>query len=86
MSRYIPPEVAVAEKQGFSAPDASWFKGESMDYVRREIMSPRARLFDYLDREAVCALVDEHLEGKQNRRLLIWSLLSFEWWLRTFLA
>ncbi|HMK38895.1 MAG TPA: asparagine synthase (glutamine-hydrolyzing), partial [Bacteroidota bacterium] len=33
MSRYIPAEVADAEKQGFSAPDASWFKGESMDYV-----------------------------------------------------
>ncbi|HTY58041.1 MAG TPA: asparagine synthase (glutamine-hydrolyzing) [Bacteroidota bacterium] len=85
MSRYIPAEVADAEKQGFSAPDASWFKGESMDYVRREIMGPRARLFEYLDRKPVCALVDEHLEGKQNRRLLIWSLLSFEWWLRTFM-
>ena len=31
------------------------------------------------------ALVDEHLEGRENRRLLIWSLLSFEHWCRTFL-
>ena len=85
MAKYIPREVAEAEKQGFSGPDGSWFKGESMDYVRREIMGPRARLFDYLDRNAVCGLVEEHLDGRQNRRLLIWSLLSFEWWLRTFL-
>jgi len=25
--------------------------------------------------------VDEHLEGKQNRRLLIWSLLNLEEWM-----
>ncbi|HTO94434.1 MAG TPA: asparagine synthase (glutamine-hydrolyzing) [Bacteroidota bacterium] len=86
MAKYIPRDVAEAEKQGFSGPDGSWFKGESMDYVRREIMSPKARLFEYLDREAVCGLVEEHLDGRQNRRLLIWSLLSFEWWLRTFLT
>ena len=85
MAKYIPRDVAEAEKQGFSGPDGSWFKGESMDYVRREIMGPRARLFEYLDRDAVTGLVEEHLDGRQNRRLLIWSLLSFEWWLRTFL-
>ncbi len=28
MSRYIPDQITSAEKQGFSAPDASWFKGE----------------------------------------------------------
>jgi asparagine synthase (glutamine-hydrolysing) len=29
--------------------------------------------------------VNEHLNGQKNRRLLIWSLISFEWWCRTFL-
>ena len=86
MARYIPAEVIEADKQGFSAPDASWFKGESIDYVRREILDSRARLYDYLDREAVRGLVNDHLEGRQNRRLLIWSLLSVEWWLREFMG
>jgi asparagine synthase (glutamine-hydrolysing) len=85
MSRYIPAEIANSEKQGFSAPDASWFKGESMDYVRREILDPRARIYDYMDYEAVHSLVDEHLTGVQNRRLLIWSLLSFGWWLKNYI-
>lgn len=86
MARYIPSEIANAEKQGFSAPDASWFKGESIDYVRRQILDGRARIYEYLDREAVRALVEEHLEGRQNRRLLIWSFLSIEWWLRRYLG
>lgn len=86
MGLYIPDEIANAEKQGFSAPDASWFKGESIDYVRREILDGKAHLYEYLDRKTVNDLVMDHLEGRQNRRLLIWSLLNFEWWLRKFIA
>lgn len=78
MGRYIPPQVAEREKQGFSAPDASWFKGESIDYVRRRLLNERGRIYDYLDRGTVKSLVDDHLEGRQNRRLLIWSLLNLE--------
>jgi asparagine synthase (glutamine-hydrolysing) len=86
MKRYIPPEIADGEKQGFSAPDASWFRGESIDYVRRELLDGRSKLYDYLDRGSVRSLVEDHLEGRENRRLLIWSLLSFEWWLREFMG
>jgi len=85
MERYIPAQIANAEKQGFSAPDASWFKGESIDYVRRLLFNSNARIYDFLDRDAVQRLVEEHFEGKENRRLFIWSLLNFEWWCRHFL-
>ncbi|NLG36036.1 MAG: asparagine synthase, partial [Lentisphaerae bacterium] len=86
MARHIPPEVAAAEKRGFSAPDASWFKGESIDFVRRTLLSPQARIYEYMDHRAVAGLVQDHLDGRQNRRLLIWSLLNFEWWLKTYMA
>lgn len=85
MEHYVPLEIANQEKQGFSAPDASWFRGESINYVRQMLYDGKARIYDVLDRSAVQMLLDEHLSGKQNRRLLIWSLLSFEWWLRNFI-
>ena len=78
MNRYLPTEVTHAEKQGFSSPDASWFKGESMDFVKRTLFNPNARIYDILDRQVVVTLVEQHLRGDQNRRLLIWSLLSLE--------
>ena len=40
-----------------------------------------ARIYELLDRESVQALVKQHLDGEQNRRLLIWSLLNVEQWL-----
>ena len=85
MERYVPAEIATGIKQGFTAPDGSWFKGESMDYVRRVLFAPDACVYEFLDREAIGRLVTDHLEGKQNRRLLIWSLLNLEQWCRTFL-
>ena len=82
---HLPTEAVEAVKQGFSAPDASWFRGDSIDYVRRLILDPKARIFDYLRFDTVSGLVHEHLSGHQNRRLLIWSLISFEWWLQLFI-
>lgn len=84
MERHIPSAITDREKQGFSAPDASWFKGESIDYVRRKLYHGHPRIYEFLDGNAVKGLVDEHLEGKQNRRLLIWSLLSLEKWMESF--
>jgi asparagine synthase (glutamine-hydrolysing) len=81
MRRYVPVEVAMAKKQGFSSPDASWFTGDSIDFVRRRLFSRRARIYDLMDRDLIQSLVGEHLEGKTNRRLLIWSLLNVEEWL-----
>jgi asparagine synthase (glutamine-hydrolysing) len=81
MGKYIPQDIARAEKQGFSAPDASWFKGESMEFVRRKIMNPKSPIYELFDYRSVAGLVDDHLQGTSNRRLLIWSMLSFEEWL-----
>jgi asparagine synthase (glutamine-hydrolysing) len=81
MRAYIPQDIATAVKQGFSAPDASWFKGESIDYVRKQLLDGAPRIYAYLDRETAHGLVNEHLAGQHNRRLFIWSLLSVENWI-----
>lgn len=81
MQRYIPEEITRAEKQGFSAPDASWFKGDSIEFVRRTLLNGDARIYRLIDRDVVQQLIQEHLTGTQNRRLLIWSLLNVEQWL-----
>ena len=84
MQRYIPQEVVEREKQGFSGPDASWFKGQSMEFVRRIIFDDGAEIYRHLDPAPLRALVNDHLEGRENRRLLIWSLINVEHTLRMY--
>jgi asparagine synthase (glutamine-hydrolysing) len=76
MERYIPSAVTTREKQGFSAPDASWFKGESIDYVRSELLNNKSPLTQFFAKDSMTSLVNDHLDGKVNRRLLIWSFLN----------
>jgi asparagine synthase (glutamine-hydrolysing) len=85
MSSYIPADISNAVKRGFSAPDASWFKGESINFTRQILFNESAKIYDILDYKSVIDLIHEHLSGKQNRRLLIWSLLNFELWLEHYL-
>ncbi len=85
LEQYVPRDYATSIKQGFSAPDASWFKGESIDYVKGLLFDHKARIYDYIQPATAQALMEEHFSGRQNRRLLIWSFLCFEWWLKTFM-
>lgn len=85
MARYIPEEITAATKQGFSAPDASWFRGDSIDFVRRTLFESNSPLYDFLDRETVHAIVQRHLDGEENRRLFIWSLLNVHSWMEQVL-
>ena len=83
MSSYIPEEITSSEKQGFSSPDSSWFKGESIDFVKDTLYTNDSLIFDILDKKSILDLVDDHLNGKENRRLLIWSLLNTEAYLQS---
>ena len=83
--KYVPDTIISATKQGFLSPDASWFKGQSIDYVRQTLLDGQPHLYKVLDRKAIGRLVNQHLDGKKNRRLLIWTLLNIESWLNLYI-
>jgi len=85
LGRYVPSELINQTKQGFSGPDASWFRGESINYIKELLLDKKANIFNYFNYDTVKNLIEEHISGKQNRRLFIWSLLCFEWWNRIFI-
>lgn len=81
MKRYIPDEIAQAEKKGFSSPDRSWFKGESIQFIKQRFFDRKAKIFNVLDHNMIETLLMQHFSGDQNRRLLIWSLLNVDFWI-----
>ena len=79
-SRYLPAEITQRRKQGFSSPDASWFRFELESFLRGRLLSESSSLRGILDLDVVEDLIDQHVRGIENRRLLIWSLLNLEAW------
>ncbi len=84
MCRYLPEEFTNQPKQGFSPPDENWYRGPSMDYIKSVLFDKRAAERPWFDQDFVRQTLGDHFEGRQNHRLLIWSLLSLEWLQRHF--
>lgn len=80
----LPEEYTGAVKQGFSSPDSSWFKGESLAYVADMLLTNEPEIYRWLDKSASQDLLREHLSGNTNRRLLVWSLLNTEHFIHQF--
>jgi asparagine synthase (glutamine-hydrolysing) len=85
MRGIVPDEILDRKKQGFSPPDQSWYRGPTMGYIREILLNEKTLSRGFFKPESMQQIVSEHTEGKVNHRLLIWSLLSFEWWNRIFM-
>ncbi|MDA7531542.1 asparagine synthase (glutamine-hydrolyzing) [Akkermansiaceae bacterium] len=85
MQGFIPESIINRKKQGFSAPDESWYRGENADYIKELLLSQETLSTKYIQREYIEKVVNEHLQEGINHRLLIWSFMNFEWWCRIFL-
>jgi asparagine synthase (glutamine-hydrolysing) len=85
MCELIPDKIVNRKKQGFSAPDESWYRGENAQYVKDLLLSGKLACADYINKEYIEKIVNEHIDQRINHRLLIWSFLNFEVWCRTFL-
>jgi asparagine synthase (glutamine-hydrolysing) len=81
----LPDEIIDKPKQGFSPPDESWYRGPTMEQIRSLLLDRRTTERGYFQPAALHRVLDEHEAGRRNHRLLIWSLLCFEWWNRLFI-
>lgn len=85
MMDFMPEKIINRKKQGFSAPDESWYRGENAEYVKELLLNKKTVSSEYINEKFIRRIVDEHINKKINHRLLIWSLMNFEHWCRIFL-
>ena len=85
MSDFIPDEITNRKKQGFSAPDESWYRGENAKYIKELMLSKNTISTKFINKAYINKIVKEHLDDGINHRLLIWSFMNFEWWCKIFL-
>jgi len=85
MHDFLPEKIIKRKKQGFSAPDESWYRGENAEYVKDLLLNSDTLSTEFINRSFIEKTVNEHINHKINHRLLIWSLMSFEMWCKKFL-
>ena len=49
MRSILPQDITSAEKQGFSSPDASWFKGDSIEFVKKRLLGRNNNYGQFMD-------------------------------------
>lgn len=81
LSRYLPREVTGRPKHGFRVPLTSWFRGSMADELRERTGALGDQLGGILPRGAVEAMVDDHIAGKAEHSIRIWTLLALDNWL-----
>jgi asparagine synthase (glutamine-hydrolysing) len=85
MTGFLPQNIINRKKQGFSAPDESWYRGENAAYIKELLLNQKTVSAEFINPEYIRRIVEEHTEKHINHRLLIWSFMCFEWWCRLFL-
>lgn len=85
MKDILPERIVNRKKQGFSAPDESWYRGENAAYVKELLLGKNIASAEYINPDYVKKIITEHCDHHINHRLLIWSFMCFEWWCRLFL-
>lgn len=81
---FLPERLADKRKQGFSAPDRTWYQGRSLEYVREILLDRMTLSRGIMSPVFIERTIKEHADGEADHRLLIWSLLCLEWWQRVF--
>jgi asparagine synthase (glutamine-hydrolysing) len=83
--RHLPANIVDRKKVGFRVPLDEWFRGGLKDYVHDLLLGRDAFVSRYLKRAPIEAMLQDHMRGRRNEELRLWTLLGFEVWQRTFL-
>lgn len=81
----LPEEVLTRRKQGFTPPDATWYRGPLKPYIESILLSEECLSRGIIQPDALKKTLAEHQSGEHNHRFLIWSLMCLEIWQRHFL-
>lgn len=76
----LPEEIIHRKKMGFAAPMAHWLRGAFGKQARSTVMG--SALFDrgYFSRQHVADLFSDHLSGRRDNALHLWTLFNLAAW------
>jgi asparagine synthase (glutamine-hydrolysing) len=85
MQGRLPDDIIHRPKKGFNMPVAYWLSGDLKDLMLdllSESFIDRQDIFEYA---YIKQLIEEHFQRRRDNRKLLWTLLMFQLWYRSYL-
>ena len=84
MERLLPKEIIYRKKAGFPTPISKWIAQDLRKPISEILCDTGAGDHGFFDRKLVKRLLDEHVSGRENHERLLFPILNFDLWHRTF--
>ncbi|GIA87696.1 asparagine synthase (glutamine-hydrolyzing) [Vibrio cholerae] len=79
--RHVPREMIERPKKGFSVPLGQWLRGPLKDWAEALLNKQRLEQEGYFNSVIVRRVWSDHLQGRRDHSLKLWSILMFQAWL-----
>lgn len=82
---FLPPSIINRPKRGFAVNVVDhWFRDAMNTRIVENLTDRGSKMYQYLRPEAVRSLFEQHASGRENHHKVLFSLVVFEEWLRTY--
>ncbi len=85
LNKYVPKEFVERPKMGFGLPLDIWMRGLLRDYVDSMLGEQVIKDDEFLNSVSVTKIWQEHLSGKKNHQHVLWNIIMFQAWKKTWL-
>jgi asparagine synthase (glutamine-hydrolysing) len=79
--RHVPREMIERPKKGFSVPLGAWLRGPLREWSESLLDEHRLQREGFFEIIPIHKLWNEHLTGRKDNSLKLWSILMFQAWL-----
>ena len=77
---FLPDKIVDRKKVGFRVPLDAWFREGLREFAGDLLLSSNSFVSEVFDRSVIDALLQDHLTGRRNEELRIWTLMCLEVW------
>ncbi|HNU01164.1 MAG TPA: asparagine synthase (glutamine-hydrolyzing) [Acidobacteriota bacterium] len=82
---FLPLSVRKRRKMGFGVPIIQWLRGPLRELAYDTLTSQRAIQRGIFNKSTVSAMLDDHIQGRQDYAGKLWALLILELWYREWI-
>jgi asparagine synthase (glutamine-hydrolysing) len=83
--QWLPKAITDRKKVGFDSPVGQWFKDELRPFLATFLAPQEVARSGLLDPAAVQQVINDHLAGKRDSSLQLWTLVALETWHRMYI-